>query len=510
MESICKVYSAAPVGIDAMLITIEVSMTTGIGIYLVGLPDSAVKESLMRITAVLLGMGYKVPGRRIIINLAPANIRKEGSSYDIAIAIAILSISGQINVKMRSDFLVLGELSLDGSLRSVPGILPILIRAESLGFKACIIPRDAEAEGCEIKNVVIFCASSLKDVIEILSDPEQAYPFLLDRAAPKMKRQGEVYQDFCEVKGQEFAKRGMEIAASGGHNIILVGSPGSGKSMLAKALPSILPSMEREESLETSMIYSVAGGISEFDGLIRERPFRSPHHSCSPVSLIGGGQGALPGEISLAHNGVLYLDEIAEYSRYILDLLRQPMEDRTVSISRAKYKIKYPASFMLVASMNPCPCGYWGERDSQCNCSEGAISRYTSKVSGPLMDRIDIQIRVGKMSGDKLLKEGKEEKSAVIAERVERAREIQRIRFRDTDIYTNAQMNSSMMADYCRVGGKERAFLNEIIEKFSLSGRAYSRILKLSRTIADLSGRENIALEDICEAVQFRVKVDTI
>lgn len=511
MDGICKVYSATSIGIEAFLITIEISISTGIGIFLVGLPDNAVKESLMRITAVLIGYGYKMPGKRIIINMAPANMKKEGSSYDIAIALGILSISGQIDVKMRDDFLILGELSLDGSLRRVPGILPILLRAKSLGFKACIIPDEAKEEGCEIDDITIYCAHDISDVIEILSSPEEAVGFLLSYPKRDHSSDGRVrYPDFSEIKGQEFAKRGMEIAASGGHNIILVGTPGSGKSMIAKALPSILPPISREESLETSMIYSVSGGISRLGGLIKERPFRSPHHSSSPVSLIGGGQNAMPGEISLAHNGVLYLDEIAEYSKYVLDLLRQPMEDREVSISRAKYKIRYPASFMLVASMNPCPCGYWGDESSRCKCTPGSVNRYVSRISGPLMDRIDIQIKVGKIPAGKLLSADQSESSEKIALRVKMARKRQLERFKGTGIYSNSQMESGMIAQFCLLGETEKRFLNDVIDKFSLSGRAYNRILKLSRTIADLSAKDNITLEDISEAVQFRIRLDSV
>ena len=495
-------------GLESTLITIEISLTNGVGIYLVGLPDSAVKESLMRITASLLSYGLDIPGRRTIINLAPANIRKEGSAFDLAIAIGLLQVSGQINAEDLEDFLIIGELSLDGYLRGVPGVLPIVFQANKLGFSACIIPADSAPEIPHIEGVSIYPVERLIDVINVLKGEKFSKSYKLDRSEYKEReiKRGVFKEDFKNIKGLHYAKRALEIAAAGGHNIILTGKPGSGKSMMARALPSILPQMNRDEAIETSMIYSVAGIRGQNEGLLTTPPFRSPHHTASAASLIGGGNNAMPGEISLAHNGVLYLDEIGEYPKHILDLLRQPIEDRQITITRARYRVTYPASFTLVASMNPCPCGYHGDDDKRCICTDIAIERYRSKLSGPMMDRIDIQIEVKPLDSSSMLSEAEEESSSVIALKVGRAREIQRERFKGGSYFTNSQMSNEQVRKYCSLGEKERTFLAQATDKYLFSTRAYYRILKISRTIADLKEKESLSLADISEAIQLRVR----
>ena len=500
---LCKTYCATCIGLQVVTVTVEVFITPGIGIHIVGLPDVAVKESLLRVVTALSNFGFRVPGKKIVINLAPADIRKEGSAFDLSIAIALLCAMDQIPTTYLNDYVIMGELSLDGMIRPVTGALPVAIHAKENGFKGCIFPKDSATEASEISELEIYGVSNIGMVIEVLNgraDEEWRIKYRSDDCSERKR----CVNDFSNVKGQKYAKRGLEIAAAGGHNLLLIGSPGCGKSLMASCFPSILPQMSREESLETSKIYSVAGELTGQHGLLRDRPFRTPHHSASQVSLIGGGTKATPGEISLAHNGVLYLDEIAQFGKNTLDLLRQPIEDGRITISRAKYRVDYPASFTLVASMNPCPCGYYGDKSGKCTCSQTAVTNYLARLSGPLMDRIDLHIWVDRVETDRLVDNGQEEPSEVIARKVEKARQIQLERFKNESIFTNSRMNVSLIEKYCRVGEQEKRFLATLIDKLHLSARAYSRILKLSRTIADLDGKEYIGMAHISEAVQFR------
>lgn len=498
-----KCYCATCIGIDAVVTVVEVNLTVGVGIHLVGLPDNAVRESLLRVVTALSSYGFKIPGRKLVVNLAPADIRKEGSGYDLAIAIAILSVSEQIKGMDTDGFVLLGELALDGNLRPVKGALPIAVQARDSGFKACILPPESAGEAADIDGIKIYGAANLAQVIEIMCHEPQAEAYLL-HPGDGVQSQSPCYsQDFSQVKGQTLARRGLEIAAAGGHSCLLTGAPGSGKSMMAACLPSILPPMTREESIQTSKIYSVTGEGCR-GGLMRERPFRTPHHSASLVSLIGGGSSAMPGEISLAHNGVLYLDEVPQFSRAVLDALRQPIEDGRVTISRAKYKVIYPCSFMLIASMNPCPCGFYGDGTDRCHCTRVAIDRYLERLSGPFLDRIDLQIFVSPLETGQLLDDSSSEPSSAIASRVMAARKIQLRRFKDEGIFTNSQMDAAMIQKYCSIGEREKEFLGNVIDKLNLSARAYGRILKLARTIADLNGNNLLTLQDISEAVQFR------
>ena len=487
-------------------ITVETDISNGIGIQLVGLPDSAVRESLTRVLTAIRSYGYHIPGKRIIINLAPADIRKQGSSFDLAIAVTLICAMTEKEPARLQNHLFLGELALDGSIRDVPGALPVAVYARDNGYDGCVLPYESAKEAVDIEGVNIYGVRSLADVLRIL-DEEDGGDFLMRRqpgVSLEAPRQYAV-PDFSVVKGQFHARRGFEIAAAGGHNIILIGSPGCGKTLMASCLPSILPPMETEESIETSKIYSVAGKSIGSYGLLRTRPFRTPHNSASRVSLLGGGPDALPGEISLAHNGVLYLDEIAQFSKVTLDLLRQPLEDGRIVISRARYRIEYPCSFMLVASMNPCPCGYYGDPSGKCRCTQTMVDNYMGRISGPLMDRMDMHIYVDRVLADDLAADAGAEPSAAIAERVSRARKLQSERFRnEAGVFTNARMNAEMLTRYCRIGSREKEYLCKLIDRLALSARAYGRVLKLARTIADLAGEENITLQSISEAVQYR------
>ena len=503
-----KTFCATCIGIDAVTVTVEVDMSPGVGIHLVGLPDSAVRESLLRVFTALGSYGFTVPGRKIIVNLAPADMRKEGSAFDLAIALGIIAVSERVPMPHLGEYVVMGELALDGTIRPVPGALPAAIHARDSGFKGCILPRLSAAEAADIENIRILGVDKLSQVIDLLSLGERS-PLFEELSVKPFSAEEESLQkpfmnDFRNVKGQSVAKRGMEIAAAGGHNLALVGSPGSGKSLLASCLPSILPPMTREESIQTSKIYSIAGERWDGHGLMKTRPFRAPHHSASLVSLVGGGQTPRPGEISLAHNGVLYLDEMLEFPGHVLDALRQPVENGKITLSRARYKVEYPAVFMLIASMNPCPCGYYGDPSGRCSCTRSAVDRYLSRLSGPMMDRIDMQIFVRRVSGDDLIDEREAESSEKIAARVLAARKIQEERFRKEGIFTNSQMNVEQLRRHCCLENVEKQFLKGVVDRLGLSARGYSRILKLARTIADLDCNNFISLQHIGEAVQYR------
>ena len=501
-----KVYCANCKGLEVTSVTVEVEVSDGICFYMVGLADSAVKESQQRISSALARFGYRIPGKKIIINLAPANLKKEGSAFDAAIAIGIISASGQNTFQHLKDFMIIGELALDGSLRGTTGALPIALHAAEQGFKGCILPKESAAECADVDGITIFQAETLAEVIEILSSPETAASYIpLKR---EYVRKTEWEYDFAHVRGQHLAKKGLEIAAAGGHNAILCGSPGCGKTLMAKCLPSILPPMSKMEALETSKIYSVAGLLKNSGGLIMERPFRSPHHTSTLHAL--AGNTSMPGEVSLAHNGVLFADEIAEFGRASLEILRQPLEDCCIQVCRASTRVSYPASFMLIAAMNPCPCGYLNDPKKTCTCSSSAIMKYSSKLSGPLLDRIDIQLNLKNVSPDDIvgMNAREEEPSRIIAERVRKAREIQLERFKGENFYTNSRIPAGKLAKYCRTGAKEQAFLRNFIAKQGISARGYSRILKISRTIADLDGKDFISLEHISKAVQLKLNIN--
>lgn len=498
-----KTFCATCIGIDAVTITVELDLSAGVGIHLVGLPDSAVRESLLRVITALSSYGFRIPGKRVVVNLAPADIRKEGTSYDLAIAVGLLAVSEQVSLPRMREFIIVGELALDGTLRAVPGALPIAVHAAASGFRGCIFPRKSALEAADIADIEVYGADSLADVIDILSGAPSAANLLVRPQPEAAGRTVSHPRDFKYVKGQKLAKRGLEIAAAGGHNLLLIGAPGSGKTFMASCLPSILPPMTRAESIETSKIYSIAG-IGSGGGLMRERPFRTPHHSASLPSIVGGGPRAAPGEISLAHNGVLYLDEAVQFSKVILDALRQPVEDGRVTIARARCKVEYPSSFMLIASMNPCPCGYAGDGTDRCTCSRTAIENYRNRISGPMMDRLDMHIFVKGVDAEDLVGETLEEPSEKIAGRVAAARRIQEERFAADGIYTNSQMTVELIRRHCAASEDQKKFLKAVIKRLNLSARSYNRILKLARTIADLEGSPTISLQHISEAVQFR------
>ncbi|MBE6283233.1 MAG: ATP-binding protein [Mediterranea massiliensis] len=500
-----KVFGAAVQGIDATLITIEVNSSRGCLFNLVGLPDSAVKESYQRIRSALQVNNYKLPTSSITINMAPADIRKEGSAYDLPLAIGMLASKEMIKPDLLPDYLIMGELSLDGGLQPIKGALPIAILARELGFKGMIVPQQNAREAAVVNNLEVFGVENIKDVVQFFNGEKILDPVIVNTREEFYSRQTTFDFDFSEVKGQENVKRALEIAAAGGHNIILIGAPGSGKSMLAKRIPSILPPLSLGESLETTKIHSVAGKLSKEGGLISTRPFRSPHHTISSVAMTGGGSYPQPGEISLAHNGVLFLDEFPEYQRNVLEVLRQPLEDRRISISRVKCNVEYPASFMLVASMNPCPCGYYNHPTKACVCSPGQVQKYLNRISGPLMDRIDLQIEVIPVPFEKMSDAQEAESSNQIRQRVIAARQIQEARYRDVSgIYCNAQMNSRLLAQYARPDDKGLALLKAAMNRLNLSARAYDRILKVSRTIADLEGCADVRSEHLAEAIGYR------
>ena len=500
-----KVYAAALQGIDATIITIEVNSSRGIKFFLVGLPDSAVKESHERIMSALQVNGYKFPTRQIVINMAPADIRKEGSSYDLPLAIGILASVGEIKDEKLSKYLIIGELSLDGSLQPIKGALPIAISAREQGFEGLILPKQNAREAAVVNRLKVFGVENIKEVIEFFNDQRELIPTMVNTREEFYQHQTNYPFDFADVKGQENVKRALEVAAAGGHNIIMVGAPGSGKSMMAKRLPSILPPLSLAESLETTKIHSVAGKLEKNDSLIAIRPFRSPHHSISQVAMVGGGSSPQPGEISLAHNGILYADELPEFGKATLEVLRQPLEDRKITISRAKYSIEYPCSFMFVASMNPCPCGYYNHPTKACVCHIGQVQRYLNRISGPLMDRIDIQVEIVPVPFDKISDSRPGESSSSIRERVIKARKIQQIRFTDhPGVHCNAQMESKLIHLYAQPDAQGLNLLRNAMSRLNLSARAYDRILKVARTIADLEGSEHIQTNHLAEAISYR------
>jgi len=505
---VAKTYGSAVYGVDARLITIEVTISNAIGrikMHLSGLPDSAVKESIHRIESAIKVSGYKMPRQNVIVNLAPADIKKEGTAFDLPIAITTLAASDQLQSELLTHYMIMGEIALDGGLRPIKGALPIAIEARNNGLKGLILPKVNGAEAAIVNNLDIIGVESMTEAIDFLIGKQKITPIVVDTRDVFSHDLNNYAEDFSDVQGQENIKRALEIAAAGGHNAIMIGPPGAGKTMLAKRLSSILPPLSLQEALETTKVHSVAGKLGKEGTLMTQRPYRAPHHTISDVALVGGGGNPQPGEISLANNGVLFLDELPEFKRSVLEVMRQPMEDRKVTISRAKVSLEFPANFMLVASMNPCPCGFYNHPEKDCVCAPGIVQRYLNKISGPLLDRIDLHVEVTPVSFDQIADNRKNESSAAIRERVIKARVLQQQRFTSNkNIYSNAMMPSAMVKEVCQINSAGRTLLKTAMEKLGLSARAYDRILKVSRTIADLANSEDIKIEHLAEAIQYR------